>query len=41
MGHTYFIDDEDGKPNKVFKHIEEVLKTGRVEANDKRMSEIK
>ena len=40
MGHTYFIDDEEGKPNKVFNHIKQILATGRVEANDRRIAEI-
>lgn len=42
MGHSYFIDDKGGKPNKVFEHIQEILMTARVkDANDKRISIIK
>ena len=30
VGHSYFIDNPEGKPNKVFEHINQVIKTGRV-----------
>ncbi|MCH2228319.1 MAG: alpha/beta hydrolase [Candidatus Caenarcaniphilales bacterium] len=41
LGHSYYIDDKNGQPNKVFKHIEEVIRTGRVETNDKGIARIK
>lgn len=37
MGHSYYIENKNGKPNKVFKHIKEIIMTGRVKADDKRM----
>jgi hypothetical protein len=37
MGHSYFIDDKNGKPNKVFLHIAETIKTGRVKADQHRI----
>jgi len=30
-GHAYFLEDHDGKPGKVFEHIYQSLKTGRVD----------
>ncbi len=33
-GHSYFLDDDKGKPGAVFKHIYDSLKTGRVEVSD-------
>ena len=37
MGHSYFIDDKSGKPNKVFLHIAETIKTGRLKADQHRI----
>ena len=33
MGHTYFLEDENGKPGKVFNHIFNTISTGRVFVN--------
>lgn len=35
MGHTYFLRDNKGKPGRVFKHIAETIKRGRVASKDK------
>ncbi len=34
-GHSYFLDDDNGKPGKVFEHIFNSIKTGRVDITDK------
>ncbi|MEZ7863289.1 MAG: alpha/beta hydrolase [Aeromonadaceae bacterium] len=33
-GHSYFLEDEQGKPGKVFDHLFESIKTGRVTVDD-------
>lgn len=33
-GHTYFLDDEKGDPGKVFLHIYDTMKKGRVQGHD-------
>ena len=35
-GHSYFLNDKKGNPGKVFEHMYQSLKTGRVNANDQR-----
>ena len=35
-GHSYFLDDNVGNPGKVFEHIHETIKTGRVTVEDER-----
>lgn len=33
-GHSYFLEDKNGNPGKVFEHLFNTIKTGRVDAND-------
>jgi len=33
-GHSYFLEDKNGNPGKVFEHLFKTIKTGRVDAND-------
>lgn len=35
-GHSYFLQDNNGKPGKVFDHMFNSIKTGRVEVEDVR-----
>jgi hypothetical protein len=35
-GHSYFLEDNRGNAGKVFEHIFNTIKTGRVEVEDKK-----
>jgi hypothetical protein len=35
-GHTYFLADEKGEPGKVFLHMYDAVKKGRIQGHDER-----